>query len=114
VLPLEAASVARATRAARLPSPVAPEGVMLMAENWRASSRKARKELGYRTRPVDRTLRATIDWYTELMDRGVFAGRRASGMSIVSTGLRAAERVGLVNALHGLERWTGRRMVAGV
>jgi dihydroflavonol-4-reductase len=114
VLPLEAASVARATRAARLPSPIAPEGVMLMAENWRASSRKARKELGYRTRPVDKTLRATIDWYTELIDRGVFAGRRASGLSIVSTGLRAAERVGFVNALHGLERWSGRRMVAGV
>jgi dihydroflavonol-4-reductase len=114
VLPVEAASVARATRSARLPSPVAPEGVMLMAENWRASSRKARKELGYKTRPVDQTLRATIDWYRELIDRGVFAGRRPNGMSVVAAGLRAADRVGVVGALHGLERWSGRRLVAGL
>jgi dihydroflavonol-4-reductase len=113
VLPVEAAAVARASRAARLPSPVAPEGIMLMAENWRASSRKARKELGYRSRPVDATLRATIDWYRELIDRGVFAGRRASGMSLVSAGLRMADRVGVVGGLHGLERWSGRRLVAG-
>jgi dihydroflavonol-4-reductase len=113
VLPTEAAAVARASQAARLPSPVAPEGILLMAENWRASSRKARKELGYKTRPVDQTLRATIDWYRELADRGVFAGRRASGMSVVSAGLRAADRVGLVGGLQGLERWSGRRLVAG-
>jgi dihydroflavonol-4-reductase len=113
VLPPEAAAVARASQAARLPSPVAPEGIMLMAENWRASSRKARKQLGYRTRPVDQTLRATIDWYRELADRGVFAGRRPSGMSVVSAGLRAADTVGLVAGLQGLERWSGRRLVAG-
>src|SRR3954447_3905719 len=114
VLPVEAANVARATRAARLPSPIAPEGVMLMAENWRASSRKARRELGYRTRPVDQTLRATIEWYRELIDRGVFAGRRASGMSLASAGLRIAGRVGMANGLRGLERWSGRRLVAGL
>jgi dihydroflavonol-4-reductase len=114
VLPVEAAAVARATRAARVPSPIAPEGVMLMAENWRASSRKARRELGYRARPVDDTLRATIDWYRELIDRGCFAGRRPSGMSVASAGLRVAGRLGLTGSLHGLERWSGRRLVAGV
>jgi len=113
VLPVEAAAVARASQAARIPSPVAPEGIMLMAENWRASSRKARRELGYRTRPVEKTLQTTIDWYRELADRGVFAGRRASGMSLVSAGLRAADRVGMVSGLQGLERWSGRRLVAG-
>jgi dihydroflavonol-4-reductase len=113
VLPVEAAAVARATAAAGVPSPIAPEGVMLMAENWRASSRKARKQLGYKTRPVDKTLRDTIDWYRELADRGVFAGRRASGMSLASAGLRLADRVGVVAGLQGLERWSGRRLVAG-
>jgi len=113
VLPVEAAALARASRAALLPSPIAPEGIMLMAENWRASSRKARKELGYKTRPVDETLQSTIDWYRELIDRGVFAGRRASGMSLFSAGLRAADRIGMVGGLQGLERWSGRRLVAG-
>ncbi len=37
-----------------------------MAQNWRYSSAKARRELGYRARSLDRTLRDTIDWYREL------------------------------------------------
>lgn len=113
VLPVEAAAVARATLAARLPSPIAPEGVMLMAENWRCSSRKARRELGWSARSADATIVETIDWYRELIDRGVFAGRRPTGMSIASAGLRAAGRVGLVDGLRGIERWSGRRLVAG-
>ncbi len=114
VLPVEAGAVARASLAARLPSPIAPEGVMLMAENWRASSRKARRALGYKTRPVDETLQTTIDWYGELIERGVFAGRRPSAMSVASAGMRAASRVGLANGLRELERWSGRRLVAGL
>ena len=114
VLPVEAATIARASQAARLPTPIAPEGILLMAQNWRASSRKARKELGYRTRPVDQTLQDTVEWYGELIDRGVFAGRRTSGMSVVSAGLRAAERVGVVSGLQALEGWSGRRLVAGL
>jgi dihydroflavonol-4-reductase len=114
VLPVEAAAVARATQAARVPTPIAPEGILLMAENWRASSRKARRELGFTTRSVDATLVETIDWYRELIDRGVFAGQGASGMSVTSLGLRAAGRLGLVGGLRGLERWSGRRLVAGL
>jgi dihydroflavonol-4-reductase len=114
VLPVEAAAIARASLAARVPSPVAPEGILLMAENWRCSSRKAERELGYVTRPVEETLRATIDWYRELVDRGVFAGRRPSGMSVAALGLRAAGRLGVLAGLHGVERWTGRRLVAGI
>ena len=114
VLPVEAATVARATLAARLPTPIAPEGILLMAENWRASSRKARRVLGFTTRSVDATLVETIDWYRELIDRGVFAGRGASGMSIASVGMRAADRAGLMRGLRGLERWSGRRLVAGL
>ena len=114
VLPVESAAIARATLATRLPTPVAPEGILLMAENWRASSRKARRELGFTTRSVESTLVETIDWYRELIERGVFAGRAASGMSVASYGMRVAGRAGLIRGLRGVERWTGRRMVAGL
>ena len=113
VLPVEAAAFARASIAARLPTPIAPEGILLMAENWRCSSRKAQRELGYSARPVDETLQSTIDWYRQLIDRGVFAGRRPSGMSMAALGLRAAGRVGVVAGLREVERWSGRRLVAG-
>jgi dihydroflavonol-4-reductase len=113
VLPVEAATVARAQSALGLPGPIAPEGILLMAQNWRASSRKARRELGYRARPLEETLRETIDWYVELIDRGVFAGKRTSALSVASLGMRAAQRVGVIGAAQGLERWSGRRLVAG-
>ena len=113
VLPTEAAAVARAQSAVGLPGPIAPEGILLMAQNWRASSRKARRELGYRARPLEATLRETIDWYLELIDRGIFAGQRRSAMSVGALGMRAARRVGVVAAAHELERYTGRRLVAG-
>jgi nucleoside-diphosphate-sugar epimerase len=40
------------------------EASNLMGQEWRFSSRRAREELGYETRPLDDTLRATIDWYS--------------------------------------------------
>ena len=113
VLPVEAAAVARASMAARLPTPIAPEGILLMATNGRCLSRKAKRDLGYSARPADATLTATIDWYRELIDRGVFAGRRPSGMSLAALGLRAGGRVGLIAGLREVERWSGRRLVAG-
>jgi dihydroflavonol-4-reductase len=113
VLPVEAAALARASIAARLPSPIAPEGILLMAEDWRCSSRKAARELGYVYRPVDETLESTIEWYGELIERGVFAGRRASGLSVAAFGMRTASRLGVVAGLRGVERWSGRRIVAG-
>ena len=48
-----------------------------MGQDWRFSSRKARDELGYESRPLDDTLRATIDWYLELIEDGAFADSRA-------------------------------------
>jgi dihydroflavonol-4-reductase len=113
VLPVASAAVARAAASVGLPSPIAPEGIELMAQNWRCSSRKARRELGYSSRPLDQTLRETIDWYLELIDRGVFAGRRPSVLSLAATGLGAAGRLGLVDGVRGVERYTGRRFLAG-
>src|SRR5919197_233830 len=67
VLPREGGELARGQGELRLPGPIAPEAFALMAQNWRASSRKAKRELGYRTRPLDRTVQATVAWYRELI-----------------------------------------------
>lgn len=94
--------------AAALPWLVAGEGIALMAQNWRYSSAKARRELGYRARPLDRTLRDTIDWYQELPD----AGRPPSPMSLAAVGVRLAGRTGLLGGLELAGRYAGRRLVA--
>ena len=57
----------------RLPAPIASEGILLMGLNWSYSSRKARGELGYRTRPLESTVRDTVDWYRELIDAGALS-----------------------------------------
>ena len=113
VLPAEAAEeAARLAETLRLPSPIASEGIVLMAQSWRYSSRKARSELGYRSRPLNDMLRDTVGWYQELAQRGALEGA-PSPMSLAATGVRVAGRVGLLRGLHVAERLAGRRLVAG-
>jgi dihydroflavonol-4-reductase len=113
VLPPEAGAAARAAEALRLPSLVSAEGVVLMAQNWRYSSRKARRELGYRTRSLDRTLTDTIDWYLDLIERGEIGGGAPSALSLAAAGVRLAGRAGVLRGLRALEGRTGRRLVVG-
>lgn len=113
VLPPETAVLARRRESLGLPGLVRAEGIMLMAQNWRYSSRKARHELGYRTRSLDRTLRDTIDWYRELIDGGNLGGGPPSPLSLAATGVQLAGRVGLLRALRAAEQYVGRRLVAG-
>jgi dihydroflavonol-4-reductase len=113
VLPREVAVLARLQGELHLPGPVAPEALLLMAQNWRYSSRRAKRELGYRTRQLDRTLGDTIEWYRELIAQGAFRGRSTSAMSFASASMRVAERAGFVRGLRAAERWTGRRLLAG-
>ena len=63
VLPRETARVARLAETLRLPGVMPAEAFELMAQNWRFSSRKAKRELGYRVRALNTTLRDTIQWY---------------------------------------------------
>jgi len=112
VLPTEAGAIARAAEAAGLPSPISAEGLVLMAQNWRYSSRKARRELGYRARTLERTLADTIDWYRELIESGAFGGGRPSALSIAAAGMRVADRTGALSVLRAAERYVGRRLVA--
>jgi dihydroflavonol-4-reductase len=113
VLPTEVSELASIAETLRLPMPVAPEGLILMAQNWRYSSRKARRELGYRTRALDKTLRDTIDWYRDLIERGVLDDDRASPLSLAAVGVRLADRTGVLGGVRRAERYLGRRLVAG-
>jgi dihydroflavonol-4-reductase len=113
VLPREVGALARAQAGLGVRWPVAPEAFGLMAQSWRYSSRKAKRELGYRTRPLDATIRRTVKWYAELMSDGVFDGRGTSAMSLAATGMRVADGLGLVAGLRAAERYVGRRLVTG-
>jgi len=111
VLPPETGALARAAEAIGLPGLVASEGVVLMAQNWRYSSAKARRELGYRARALDRTLTDTIDWYRELIDGGTLGGGSPSPLSLAAAGVRLAGRAGLLSGVQVAERYLGRRLV---
>ena len=84
-----------------------------MAQEWRFSSAKARRELGYRTRSLDETLRATIDWYVELMGRGAFDGAGRSSLSLMAQGTQTLDRIGGLIPLKLGQRLVGRRVIAG-
>jgi dihydroflavonol-4-reductase len=113
VLPRDVARIGRLQDELRLPGPIAPEALILMAQNWRYSSRKAKRELGYKTRPLERTIGETIEWCAELARGGAFDDRRGSVLALASASLRAAERLGLSSGLRRIERYAGRRLVAG-
>ena len=113
VLPPEAGAVTRAADALLLSGPVLAEGIVLMAQNWRYSSRKARRELGYRARSLDRTLRDTVEWQRELIESGRLGAGRLSSLSLAATGVQLAGRAGLLGGLRAAERLTGRRLVVG-
>src|SRR4051795_3178129 len=94
VLPREVAWIARVREAIGLPGLVSTEGYELMGQSWMFSSRKAERELGYRAQPIEATLHATIDWYNELIEAGVFNDSGGSGMSRMAGGMRTARRGG--------------------
>ena len=113
VLPREAGTVARAQAELGVRWPIAPEAFALMAQNWRYSSRKAKRELRYRTRPLDATIGRTVEWYEELHARGRFDPRGISAMSLAAAGMRLADRAGVIAGLRAAERYAGRRLVTG-
>ena len=91
---------------------ISPEAFALMAQDWRYSSEKAKRDLGYRPRGLKPTLRVTVEWYLDLLQSGALAGGRPSPMSLGSLGVRLAARVGALRVAHAVEGWTGRRFVA--
>jgi dihydroflavonol-4-reductase len=91
---------------------ISPEAFALMAQDWRYSSEKAKRELGYRPRGLKPTLRETVAWYIGLLESGALGRGRPSPMSVGSLGVRLAARVGALRVAHAVEGWTGRRLVA--
>jgi dihydroflavonol-4-reductase len=112
VLPPQVGELTRRAEALGLPTLVSSEGIIAMAQNWCYSSRKARRELGYRARPLLRTLRDTVDWYQGLIAEGTLDGARPSPLSVGAAALRVADRTGLLGGLRAAERYVGRRLVA--
>ena len=113
VLPQETMHVARVVETLHLPALITPEAFVLMAQNWSYSSRKAKRELGYRVRALNTTLRDTIEWYRDLIESGAVDGGGISTMSLAAAGVRLAGRAGMLGGLRAAERYLGRRLVSG-
>lgn len=94
VLPYGVGALARRVEALRLPMAISAEAMVLMGQNWCYSSAKAKRELGYKPRRHDATVRDTVDWYLELIDDGIIDGGALSALSLGAAGLRWADRVG--------------------
>jgi dihydroflavonol-4-reductase len=112
VIPRDAAEAIAAASSLSGGLVISPEAFALMAQDWRYSSEKAKRELGYRPRGLKPTLRETVEWYMELIQSGAIAGARPSVMSLGSLGVRLAARAGGLRVAHAVEGWIGRRLVA--
>jgi dihydroflavonol-4-reductase len=114
VLPRELAAFARIREALGLPGMLSAEGYTLMAQDWRFSSAKAERELGYRRRSLNRTLQATIDWYSDVIERRAFKRTHRSPLSTFAQASRIVSRLGLLEPVKLGQRLTGRRAIAGL
>jgi dihydroflavonol-4-reductase len=114
VLPGEVAVVARLRETLALPGALSAQGYELMAQDWRFSSAKAERELGYSARPLEETLAATADWYLRLIDDGAFAGDDGSPLATLGSALGMVQRLRLLTGLRAIQPLTGRRLVAGL
>jgi dihydroflavonol-4-reductase len=112
-LPAGIGRVGRVREALGLPGPISSEAEELMGKDWRFSSKKARRELGYQPRPLNDTLQTTIAWYRELIRAGAFAGSHGSGLSRMADAMRLASRAGLLAPIRLGQRVIGRRLIAG-
>ena len=110
VLPPEIAGVAEALKHARLASGIL-EGIRLMAPDWRYSSARARRELGYKPRRANDVLRRTVDWCTELIEDDRLAASGSRSLDVMTSGVRTADRLGLLMPLRVAGQVARRRTV---
>jgi dihydroflavonol-4-reductase len=106
-------SVAVATSALRWLGPgFGPlEGMRLMAPEWRYSSAKARRELGYAPRSATETLSRTVEWYLELMEDDRLPAPQTRSFDLATAAVRVANRLGLLVPLKLAGSVAGRRTV---
>jgi dihydroflavonol-4-reductase len=110
VMPPELASGAGLLKRFRVPL-LPLEGIRLMTPDWRYSSEKAKSELGYSPRSADDTLQRTVDWYLGLLASGAVPKGRRRPFDVMTAGVRAGDRVGLLVPLKAAGRVTGRKLV---
>jgi dihydroflavonol-4-reductase len=110
VIPPEVASGAALLKRFRVPL-VPVEGIRLMAPDWRYSSEKAGRELGYSPRSAEDTLQRTVDWYLGLLASGTVSKGKRRPFDVMTAGVRASNRVGLLIPLRAAGRVTGRKLV---
>ena len=110
VLPPEVAGVAGLLQRAHVPLGVL-EGIRLMAPDWRYSSARARRELGYRPRSANETLRRTVAWCSELIEDDRLAAPNSRAFDVMTAGVRLADRLGLLRPLRVAGQVAGRRTV---
>jgi dihydroflavonol-4-reductase len=113
VVPSEVGHIADLRERLGLPGAISAEAFGLMGQDWRFTSAKAKRELGYRPRPLAQTITATVEWYLELIESGAFDDSRRSPMSAMAQGLGAAGRLGLLWPLRPAEKLLRRRLLAG-
>lgn len=113
VIPPEIAALGRLRERLGLPGPISAEAYALMGQDWRFSSAKAKRELGYRARPLTETVRETAGWYVDLINAAAFQDSRRSPLSLSARGVQAADRLGLLWGLGPAQRVIRRRLIAG-
>jgi len=87
------------------------EGIRLMAPDWRYSSARAKRELGYRPRSATETLARTVDWCLELIDSGRLASSRSKSFDLMAAGVEVGDRLQLLLPLKLAGRLAGRKVV---
>jgi dihydroflavonol-4-reductase len=87
------------------------EGIRLMAPDWRYSSAKAKRELGYRPRPVGATLARTVDWCLELIESGRLGRSWRSSFDLMAAGVRIGDQLQLLLPLRLAGLIAGRKTV---
>jgi dihydroflavonol-4-reductase len=110
VIPPEVAAGARMLGRVRVPG-VPLEGIRLMAPDWRYSSAKAQRELGYAPRAARETLERTVDWYLELIESGRLDHGGRSSFGLMTAGVRLGDRLRLLVPLKAAGRVAGRKTV---
>jgi dihydroflavonol-4-reductase len=113
VIPAEVGAIARLRERLGLPGAISAEAFGLMGQDWRFSSAKAKRELGYRPRPLAQTISATVEWYMDLIEQGAFDDSERSAMSAMAEGLGMFDRFGLLWPLRPAEKLLRRRLLAG-
>ncbi len=113
VVPTEVGRLSELRERIGLPGAISAEAFGLMGQDWRFSSAKAKRELGYRPRPLAQTVTATVEWYLQLIRDGAFDDSQRSAMSVVAEGLGAIGRLGLLWPLRPAEKLLRRRLIAG-